>query len=73
MDAVNGGYNEVCTHLKGVKGWCWVVCNNPCLFSVAGNLKKKKVLHGNGWVWTVEEKVPLLPVLPSVVFQQLSW
>lgn len=43
MDAVNGGYYEVCTRLKGVKGWCWVVYNNPWLFSVAQNNKKKGV------------------------------
>lgn len=51
MGAVNEGYYGVCTYLKGVKGWCW-------LFSVAGN-DKKKVLHGSGWVWTVERRVAL--------------
>lgn len=41
---------EVCTYLKGVKGWCW-------LFSVVK--KKKMVLRGSGWVWTVESRVAL--------------
>lgn len=29
VDAVNGGYDEVCTHLKGVNGWWWVVSEKP--------------------------------------------
>ena len=46
MDAVNGGCYGVCTRLKGVKGWCWVVSSNPWLFTVAASDKKEKKKKG---------------------------